>query len=101
MPELPEVETVRSGLEKHVVGRRISSVEVLHPRAVRRHLAGPADFAARIRGRRLDAARRRGKYLWLPVGEDALLAHLGMRPAPRDGAGRAALTARAGQAHIR
>jgi formamidopyrimidine-DNA glycosylase len=78
VPELPEVETVRSGLEKHVVGRRIAAVEVLHPRAVRRHLAGPADFAARMRGRRVDGARRRGKYLWLPVGEDALLAHLGM-----------------------
>jgi formamidopyrimidine-DNA glycosylase len=78
VPELPEVETVRSGLEKHVVGRRIASVEVLHPRAVRRHLAGPDDFAARMRGRRVDGARRRGKYLWLPVGEDALLAHLGM-----------------------
>jgi formamidopyrimidine-DNA glycosylase len=78
VPELPEVETVRRGLEQHVVGRRIESVEVLHPRAVRRHLAGPADFAARLRGRRFDAARRRGKYLWLPVGDDALLAHLGM-----------------------
>ncbi len=78
MPELPEVETVRSGLEKHVVGRQIESVQVLHPRAVRRHLAGPADFAARLRGRQFDGARRRGKYLWLPVGEDALLAHLGM-----------------------
>ncbi len=78
MPELPEVETVRSGLESLVVGRRIETAEVLHPRAVRRHEAGPADFAARLRGRRLDAARRRGKYLWLPTGEDALLAHLGM-----------------------
>jgi formamidopyrimidine-DNA glycosylase len=78
VPELPEVETVRSGLEKLVVGRPIDSVEVLHPRAVRRHLAGPADFAGRIRGRSFDGARRRGKYLWLPVGEDALLAHLGM-----------------------
>jgi formamidopyrimidine-DNA glycosylase len=78
VPELPEVETVRSGLESLVVGRRIETAEVLHPRAVRRHEAGPADFAARLRGRRLDAARRRGKYLWLPTGEDALLAHLGM-----------------------
>jgi formamidopyrimidine-DNA glycosylase len=78
VPELPEVETVRSGLEQHVVGRRIETVRVLHPRAVRRHLAGPADFAGRMRGRRFDAARRRGKYLWLPVGEDAMLAHLGM-----------------------
>ena len=78
MPELPEVETVRSGLDKHVVGRTIDTVEVLHPRAVRRHLAGPADFAAVLRGRTFTGARRRGKYLWLPVAEDALLAHLGM-----------------------
>jgi formamidopyrimidine-DNA glycosylase len=78
VPELPEVETVRSGLEQHVVGRRIEGVQVLHPRAVRRHLAGPADFAGRMTGRRFDAARRRGKYLWLPAGEDAMLAHLGM-----------------------
>jgi formamidopyrimidine-DNA glycosylase len=78
MPELPEVEVVRRGLEQFVVGRRIKTVEVLHPRAVRRHEAGPADFAARLTGRTVDGARRRGKYLWLPVGEDALLAHLGM-----------------------
>ncbi len=78
MPELPEVETVRRGLEKYVVGRRIDSVQVLHPRAIRRHLGGAADFAAQLQGRRIDAARRRGKYLWLPIGDDALLAHLGM-----------------------
>ena len=78
MPELPEVEVVRRGLEQFVVGRRIDTVEVLHPRAVRRHEGGPADFAARLTGRTIDGARRRGKYLWLPVGEDALLAHLGM-----------------------
>ena len=78
MPELPEVEVIRRGLEQFVVGRRIAEVEVLHPRAVRRHLAGPADFAARLAGRVIDGARRRGKYLWLPVGDDALLAHLGM-----------------------
>jgi formamidopyrimidine-DNA glycosylase len=78
VPELPEVETVRKGLERHVVGRTISDVAVLHPRAVRRHAAGAGDFAAAIRGRTITAARRRGKYLWLPIAEDALLAHLGM-----------------------
>jgi formamidopyrimidine-DNA glycosylase len=78
VPELPEVEVIRRGLGQSVVGRRIAEVEVLHPRAVRRHLAGPDDFAARLRGRRIDGARRRGKYLWLPIGDDALLAHLGM-----------------------
>jgi formamidopyrimidine-DNA glycosylase len=78
VPELPEVEVVRKGLERHVVGRTIESVRVLHPRAVRRHAAGATDFADAIAGRPVVAARRRGKYLWLPVGEDALLAHLGM-----------------------
>jgi formamidopyrimidine-DNA glycosylase len=78
MPELPEVEVVRQGLQRHVVGRTIDKVSVLHPRAVRRHLAGPADFEGALAGRSVGGARRRGKYLWLPVGEDALLAHLGM-----------------------
>jgi formamidopyrimidine-DNA glycosylase len=78
VPELPEVEVVRKGLEDHVVGRTIESVRVLHPRAVRRHVAGATDFADAIAGRPFAGARRRGKYLWLPVGEDALLAHLGM-----------------------
>jgi formamidopyrimidine-DNA glycosylase len=78
VPELPEVETVRRGLERHVAGRVIDAVEVLHPRAVRRHVAGPADFAAALRGRRVAAPLRRGKYLWLPADDDALLAHLGM-----------------------
>jgi formamidopyrimidine-DNA glycosylase len=79
MPELPEVETVRLGLEKFVVGREICAVEVCHPRAVRRHLPGAADFTASLLGRRVVAARRRGKYLWLPLdSDDALIAHLGM-----------------------
>ena len=78
MPELPEVEVVRRGLERHVAGRTIDKVTVLHPRAVRRHLAGVTDFTDALAGRTIAGARRRGKYLWLPIGEDALLAHLGM-----------------------
>ncbi|MGH3190588.1 MAG: bifunctional DNA-formamidopyrimidine glycosylase/DNA-(apurinic or apyrimidinic site) lyase [Streptosporangiaceae bacterium] len=78
MPELPEVETVRQGLERNVVGRQIDTVRVLHPRAVRRQVEGAGEFEAALAGRSLDAAMRRGKYLWLSVGEDALLAHLGM-----------------------
>jgi formamidopyrimidine-DNA glycosylase len=72
------VEVVRRGLERHIAGRTIESVELLHPRAVRRHAAGPADFVSALPGRRVEGARRRGKYLWLPVDGDALLAHLGM-----------------------
>jgi len=79
VPELPEVEVVRRGLDAFVVGRRVESVEVYEPRSVRRHLAGPVDFAAVLTGRLVTAARRRGKYLWLPLDdEDALVGHLGM-----------------------
>ena len=79
MPELPEVETVRRGLERWAVGRTIAEVEVRGPRTVRRHAGGAADFSARLRGRRIEAACRRGKYLWLRLDDGAnLLAHLGM-----------------------
>lgn len=79
MPELPEVEVVRRGLEPHVTGRTVSRVEVLHPRPVRRHLAGPQDFIDRLVGQQMLAPRRRGKYLWLPTAfGDAVLTHLGM-----------------------
>src|SRR4051812_34960310 len=79
MPELPEVEVVRAGLARHVLGATITSVEVLHPRPVRRDPRGPSGFAAALTGRRIEAARRRGKYLWLPLDNgDALLGHLGM-----------------------
>jgi formamidopyrimidine-DNA glycosylase len=79
MPELPEVEVVRSGLERHVLGATITRVDVLHPRPVRRDPRGPAGFAEALIGRRIEAARRRGKYLWLPLDNgDALLGHLGM-----------------------
>ena len=79
MPELPEVEVVRQGLQRGVAGRTLAGVEVHHPRAVRRHEAGAADFAARLAGRTVTGARRRGKYLWLPLDSgEALTGHLGM-----------------------
>lgn len=80
MPELPEVEVVRRGLERWVSGRTIAGVEVLHPRAVRRHIAGADDFAAQLTGQAFGPAMRRGKYLWLPLGDSgsSVLAHLGM-----------------------
>jgi formamidopyrimidine-DNA glycosylase len=80
MPELPEVEVVRRGLERWVAGRTVADAEVLHPRAVRRHLAGSDDFAHGLKGHRIGVPVRRGKYLWLPLADSgrAVLAHLGM-----------------------
>jgi len=80
MPELPEVEVVRRGLVAHVLGARIGAVQVLHPRAVRRQPEGPAHFESVLVGRRLTAAGRRGKFLWLSTDDPDLVlaAHLGM-----------------------
>lgn len=79
MPELPEVETVRRGLDPGLTGRTIAEVQVRHARAVRRHLPGPEDFCAVLVGRTITGVRRRGKYLWFPLdGRDALVGHLGM-----------------------
>ncbi|MDO5066853.1 MAG: bifunctional DNA-formamidopyrimidine glycosylase/DNA-(apurinic or apyrimidinic site) lyase [Propionibacteriaceae bacterium] len=78
MPELPEVEVVRRGLETHLAGRRIIGVHVLHDRPVRSHPGGTEGFAAELTGRSVDAIRRRGKYLWFVLGDDAVIAHLGM-----------------------
>ena len=84
MPELPEVEVVRRGLQAHIAGRTIAAVEVLHPRAVRRHEMGATDLVARLRGARIIGTDRRGKYLWLSITSDedddaaALVVHLGM-----------------------
>ena len=79
MPELPEVETVRLGLDTWVKGRRIREVQVHHPRAIRRHVPGSGHFAAVLAGRTVLGVRRRGKYLWLPLDSgDALMGHLGM-----------------------
>lgn len=82
MPELPEVEVVRRGLNEHLVGRTITAVRVHHPRAVRRHEAGPADLTGRLLGAQITGTDRRGKYLWLLLSgvaaDEALVVHLGM-----------------------
>ena len=51
MPELPEVESVRRGLEHTIAGETITRVEVLHPRPVRDHPVGPEGFVADLTGR--------------------------------------------------
>ena len=80
MPELPEVEVVRAGLEPALRGARIDRVDVLEPRSLKRHPGPPEDFVERLEGQVVDAAIRRGKFLWFPLHgtQEALVVHLGM-----------------------
>lgn len=76
MPELPEVETVRRGLMPALLGRRLDDVSAHRPDL---RFPLPADFAARLRGRRVDSLERRAKYLLIGLeGNLTLLVHLGM-----------------------
>ncbi|TFD77592.1 bifunctional DNA-formamidopyrimidine glycosylase/DNA-(apurinic or apyrimidinic site) lyase [Cryobacterium sp. Sr8] len=79
MPELPEVEVVRAGIEPAVTGAVISAVEVFEQRSLRRHDLSAGPFTDLLEGRRVLAAVRRGKFLWLPLDSGrALVIHLGM-----------------------
>ncbi|SPT52583.1 Formamidopyrimidine-DNA glycosylase [Actinomyces bovis] len=79
MPELPEVESVRQGLARHLTGRTVQRVEVLDPRPLRRQEGGAEAFTKQLTGRSFTGAARRGKFLWLPLDDGrALRAHLGM-----------------------
>ncbi|MEI5583107.1 MULTISPECIES: bifunctional DNA-formamidopyrimidine glycosylase/DNA-(apurinic or apyrimidinic site) lyase [unclassified Agromyces] len=79
MPELPEVEVVRAGLAPAVTGARIAGVEVLDARSLKRHETATGDFEALLAGERIEAAVRRGKFLWMPLASGtALVGHLGM-----------------------
>ena len=81
MPELPEVEVVRRGIDAWATGRVIESVDVTYARSVRRSPGGAAGLRRRLVGEAFRCASRRGKYLWLPLNGDdgaALVVHLGM-----------------------
>ncbi len=80
MPELPEVETVRRGLERRVTGRRIGPIEVLNPLVIR---GEPDAFRDFLEGRRIGSVRRKGKTLAISLasnGSEAghLMVRLGM-----------------------
>lgn len=79
MPELPEVEVVRAGLEPVVTGATVTAVTVLDERSLRRHHGPSEDFIERLVGASFGVPQRRGKFMWLPVGDrEALVTHLGM-----------------------
>jgi formamidopyrimidine-DNA glycosylase len=90
MPELPEVETVRRGLEQLLTGFTFRSSQDLHPRVLKPSSLGPLSI---LIGSRIKAINRRGKFLWFDLDREfTLVAHLGMsgqflvsqknRPAP-------------------
>ncbi len=76
MPELPEVETVRRGIEKAVVSSTILEAKVTGRRSIRRQSV--AEFKRLVTGRRVLEASRRGKYLLLPLDVGTLVVHLRM-----------------------
>lgn len=90
MPELPEVEVVRRGLEPFMASRVIERVEVLDARSLKRHAGGTESFVRQLEGRRIRSVARRGKFLWAPLSDagyapsipsphgEALVMHLGM-----------------------
>ncbi len=78
MPELPEVEVVRRGLARGVVGRTVDAVEATGARSIRRH-ADADEFGGAVVGRTVRRVDRRGKYLLLRLDDDSVLvAHLRM-----------------------
>jgi formamidopyrimidine-DNA glycosylase len=80
MPELPEVEVVRAGLEPAVTGATVTAVRIFDERSLRRHDGPAEDFVDRMIGATFATPRRRGKFLWVPMAktESALVVHLGM-----------------------
>ncbi|MDP7004336.1 MAG: bifunctional DNA-formamidopyrimidine glycosylase/DNA-(apurinic or apyrimidinic site) lyase [Candidatus Thalassarchaeaceae archaeon] len=76
MPELPEVETVRRGLENHLTGRSIDKVELRRPDL---RFPFPLGFAALLSGRLVESVERRAKYLLIRLdGDSTWMCHLGM-----------------------
>lgn len=76
MPELPEVETVRRGLEPALAGVRLARVEARRPDL---RFAFPDGFVQRLTGARIERLERRGKYLIAPTDRgESLIMHLGM-----------------------
>jgi formamidopyrimidine-DNA glycosylase len=80
MPELPEVETVRRGIEKRIVGLTVESVSIFAPQILKSPITDPLVFSEKLAGMTFVDARRRGKHLIFGLTSGyALYAHLNMR----------------------
>jgi len=75
MPELPEVETTRSGIAPHLVGRRVLTLAIRQPR-LRWPIA--AELIENLPGQRIEAVERRAKYLLVHTADGSAVIHLGM-----------------------
>ncbi len=75
MPELPEVETVKRGLERLIIGRKIDSLEVRVPKMIKTNIE---DFQRDLVGQTFSSIKRRGKYLVLELDRQVLISHLRM-----------------------
>jgi formamidopyrimidine-DNA glycosylase len=75
MPELPEVETTRRGIEPHAVGQKITALHLYEPRLRWRVQDGLPDL---VKGQRIVKVARRAKYLLLELETGTLILHLGM-----------------------
>jgi formamidopyrimidine-DNA glycosylase len=80
MPELPEVETLRRGLERHLVGRTLGEIRVSVPKMLKGTVSDPTVFVERLYGARIESIARRGKHLIITLHSGYhLLFHLNMR----------------------
>ena len=75
MPELPEVETVRRGLEKLILGKKISNIEITYPKMIKTDLD---EFRKEVPGQVIESMGRRGKYLLFYLTDKVLISHLRM-----------------------
>lgn len=80
MPELPEVETIRKGLQARVVGKTIRVAEGEGGRLTRNNPGGAEQVRSALAGSKIISVERRGKFMWwvLDGPEDSLVVHLGM-----------------------
>lgn len=75
MPELPEVETVCRGLEKLIIGKKISSIEIRYPKMIKTDLE---EFQRELPSQIIESMGRRGKYLLFYLTDKVLISHLRM-----------------------
>ena len=85
MPELPEVEVVRAGLEPAVTGAVVHGVEVFDERSLRRHDRAHGSFESLLTGARIASAVRRGKFLWFPLAPATSVPEPSTVPVPVEG----------------